>query len=119
MTTQQTKCPIESRYWLLRRLADKMGALPVPNFYYAVMQFPTAAARQEVLAVAKCLGLKDLSGKGTLRLAYKYGRKSFDRVEVYIHAKQNPVDYGITNPLLTIEIYRGSELEPSPMIIVQ
>ena len=116
MTTQQTECPIESRYWLLRRIAEKMGALPVPSFYYAVMQFPSVAAKQEVLDAAKRLGLKDLTGQGTIRLAYKYGKKSFDRIEVYIHTEQNPIDYGITNPLLTMDLYRGSELEPSPLI---
>ncbi len=89
MTTQQTECPIESRYWLLRRLADRMGALPVPNFYCAVLQFPSRASRQEVLDAAKRLGLKDLTGQGTIRLAYKYGKKSFDRIEVYIHTKEN------------------------------
>lgn len=109
-------CPIDDRYWVLRRLADKMGALPVSNFYYAVMQFPSAAAKQKVIDAAKRLGLKDLSGQGTIRLAYKYGKKSFDRIEVYIHTQQEPANYGITNQLLTMDLYRGSELEPSPMI---
>ncbi len=116
MTTQQTECPIGSRYWTLRRIADKLGALPVPNFYYAVMQFSSVAARREVINAAKRLGLKDLTGQGTIRLAYKYGKKSFDRIEVYIHTEQNPADYGITNSILTMDVYRGSELEPAPLI---
>lgn len=116
-TTQKKQTqPAEDRYWILKRLADSVGGLPVPSFYYAVMQFPSAKARQEVLDAARRLGLRDLTGQGTIRFAHKYGKKSFDRVEVYIHTRQDSADYGINNPMLTMDLYRGSELEPAPTI---
>lgn len=114
-----TTCPIDDRYWILKRLADKVGALSVPNYYYAVMQFPTAQAKQKVIDAAIRLGLKDLTGQGTIRLAYKYGKKPFDRIEVYMHTQHHPTDYNIENPLLSLDLYRGSELEPAPMITRQ
>ena len=109
-------CPIEDRYWALKRLADRLGGLPVPSFYYGVIQFSNESAKAYLITAAKRLGLQDLTGEGTYRFMHKWGRKDFQQTEVYLHTRGDPLRYGITNPVVSLDVYQGSSTQPTTLL---
>ena len=108
--------PIRTRYDLLLGMIDRLGGKRVKNYYYAVKQMPNEKAKRKVIAYAEKLGLADLSGLGTLRLAHKWNCLGWRRSEVYLHTMHEAASYGAEGPLLSLDIYHGSESEPTKTI---
>ncbi len=107
---------IDRRYWILKHMSDTLGGRSVPGFYYGIIQLPSRRIKRKLIRAAKRLGLCDLTNKGTLRLAVKYGPKDFERLEVYMHTKQEPQQYGINKLLVCLDTYHGSEREPTKIL---
>ncbi len=99
---------IDDRYWILKRMSEQLGGKSVPTYYYGVIQLPTEKAKQKLIAAAKRLGLNDVNKTGTLRKAFQFGEKTFQRLEVYIHTQLKPEQYGIRLPLIALDTFRGS-----------